>query len=271
MKEQMPLISIITVSFNAEGTIGNTIESVLKQTYPNLELIIKDGKSTDGTRKVIESYRRKIEEKGILFQYVSEPDQGIYDAMNEAIKLSHGDWLCFMNANDQFYNGEVIKEVFEYERYDDYGVLYGNTLTIMYNGAPYISGHDHTELPKGMGLCHQSCFIRGTLMKEYGYDCTYKISADYDFFLKLYLKKIPFKYLNKIIARYSREGVSSYALDEIYAERIEIQKKYHLPCKDLTKTEILLNKVKTWICKKFPAFSDWKYCINRMKAPERRN
>ena len=100
-------VTVVTVTFNAEDCIEDTILSVINQSYKNIEYIVVDGLSTDGTLDVVRRYADRID------TWMSEKDLGIYDAMNKAIDIASGDWIVFMNAGDSFYNNDVIKDVFE--------------------------------------------------------------------------------------------------------------------------------------------------------------
>ena len=121
---QFPHISIITISYNAVKDIENTILSVLNQTYPNIEYIIIDGGSTDGTLDIIKKYQDKIT------YWVSEPDKGIYDAMNKGTLKATGEWLNFMNAGDTFYNEQVLENVFRDNNWENTDVIYGDVIYI---------------------------------------------------------------------------------------------------------------------------------------------
>ena len=109
----MNKITIVTVCYNAEETIKNTIESVLSQNYCNYEYIVIDGKSTDNTLTILNDYRKGFQEKGIDYYIYSEKDNGIYDAMNKGIEHSLGDWIILMNADDSFYSSDVLTQVFD--------------------------------------------------------------------------------------------------------------------------------------------------------------
>ena len=117
----MPKITIITVCYNAISTIEDTIKSVLSQTYENLEYIIIDGGSIDGTIDIIKKYEKQIS------YWQSEPDKGVYDAMNKGIKLSTGEWINFMNAGDSFYNTEVLQSLNLYFSDSQTDIIYGDT------------------------------------------------------------------------------------------------------------------------------------------------
>ena len=107
MKET-PKISIVTVTYNCKDTVEKTIQNVLKQTYPNIEYIVIDGNSTDGTKEIIERYADR------LAYWVSEPDKGIYDAMNKGIKAATGDWILFRNSGDYFFEPSTVEKVFDW-------------------------------------------------------------------------------------------------------------------------------------------------------------
>ena len=111
-------VSVITVCFNSENEIRETIESVLKQDFTDYEYIVKDGKSQDRTISILHEYEEDFEKKGIVYRIISEKDGSIYRAMNEGIKFSNGEWLNFMNAGDTFANSSVLKNIFEKE-YDE--------------------------------------------------------------------------------------------------------------------------------------------------------
>lgn len=201
----MNKISIITVTFNAESCIENTILSVISQTYSNYEYIIIDGGSSDKTRQIIEKYQKH------LSYWVSEKDTGIYDAMNKGIIHSTGEWLIFMNAGDLFHNNTVLFDIFQDQEYTNYDILYGdvNATFLKYNIIQKSDAEIQT-LTKRMFFSHQSSFIRKDLMLQYKYDLKYKIIADYAFFLKAYFNKYKFKYIPIIVSTCNKyEGVSA--------------------------------------------------------------
>lgn len=168
MKNNMnyPLISVITVSYNAVLTIEQTILSVINQTYLNIEYIIIDGGSTDGTVNVIKKYADKIA------YWVSESDKGIYDAMNKGIAYSHGEYCNFINAGDKFCSSSILKQVMDFNHVAD--IIVGQDL--------HVNEHNkivsRSVLPRRYNLLHfyittiphQSCFIRASLLKKYYYD-----------------------------------------------------------------------------------------------------
>lgn len=186
-KQTFPLISVITVVFNSQSLIKKTIESVLQQTYDNVEFIIIDGASTDGTLDIIRSYDSHID------KWISENDRGIYDAMNKGINIANGDYLLFLNAGDIFSNKKVLEFVSKSivaSRYPE--VLYGETYIYTKNNelikklAPLRFTRLNLLLFGTRTVCHQSIFVRKNFAPKYA--LTYKLKGDlcwyYDMFEK---------------------------------------------------------------------------------------
>ncbi|WP_200820526.1 glycosyltransferase family 2 protein [Algoriphagus boritolerans] len=195
-------ISVITVCFNAILDIEMTIHSVINQSYKNIEYIIIDGGSTDGTLEIIYKY------KGSIDVIVTEPDNGIFDAMNKGIKLCTGTWVNFMNAGDRFYSLETIKDIFEKdEKYSKIGVIYGSTITSGLINRP----HRLSSLKYGgIMACHQSIFYnRDICKKELYYKTKHKYYGDIELTRRLFLKKVSFQEVPIIISNYKGEGFSS--------------------------------------------------------------
>ena len=162
-----PLISIVTVSYNAVKDIEKTILSVLNQTYPNIEYIIIDGGSTDGTLDIIKKYEDKIS------YWVSEPDKGIYDAMNKGTLKATGVWLNFMNAGDTFYNEHVLEKVFKDNDWSDADVIYGNVNIEYPKKTKLKKPLPLKRIEQQMVFCHQGSFVRTMLQKQYLFNTTY--------------------------------------------------------------------------------------------------
>jgi glycosyltransferase family 2 len=215
----IPLISIITVSYNAVKTIEETILSVLNQTYHNIEYIIIDGGSTDGTIDIIKKYQDRIS------YWVSEPDKGIYDAMNKGTLKASGEWLNFMNAGDTFYDEQVLEKVFKDKDWSNTDVIYGDVIIKYSKKEELKKVWPLTQLEKGMPFCHQSSFIKTTLQKQYSFNTNYKICSDYEFFYTLYKKGYRFKYTDIIIAKFLYGGLSSDAIFNLLVENWIIGKK----------------------------------------------
>ncbi len=200
-----PLITVITVVLNAKNHIEKTIQSVINQTYPHIEYIVIDGGSADGTIDIIKKYEGKI----ALFK--SEPDKGIFDAMNKGIDLANGEWINFMNAGDYFYTNDIIQSIFNKEetRQD---VIYGDSAASYYIGDRVFTKTRPAPEPENFWRtfpCHQSEFYKTFILKKNKYFINEK-GADAILRLDLYHnKKAGFKKINKIVSYYSGGGFSA--------------------------------------------------------------
>jgi len=211
MKEY-PKISVIIPAFNVVDTIETCISSVVQQQYPSVELIIVDGGSTDGTDAVIKKYTDRIT------YYVSEPDKGVYDAMNKGIKAACGQWYYFLGADDSLYDAKVLSDIFkEGTGYKDCDIIYGNTYV---PGRDEFVGQAFSERDwLFKNVCHQSVFYRKALFDQLGlYEPQYKVCADYVFNLKAYHAGVRWKYIDRVIANFSGDGISNYVFDEKFHE-----------------------------------------------------
>lgn len=217
-----PLISVVTVVYNAVAAIENTMQSVLEQTYNNVEYIVIDGGSTDGTVEVIKKYSSR------LAYWVSEPDKGIYDAMNKGIRKAHGEWINFMNAGDSFYAPDVLSKVFGEGKYNaDYMVGVANCSIGTY-WKPVRTEFTYREVCAGGGVNHQASFIRLSLFSDDCYQIKYKIIADELFFVqKVVFEGCSYVCLPFIICNYDSNGISSNASSMIVKqERADFIKEY---------------------------------------------
>jgi len=206
-------ITVVTVSYNAAATIEETILSVVDQTYDNIEYIVIDGGSTDGTVDIIKRYAEGGSEyskhNNSISYWVSEPDKGIYDAMNKGIKISTGDYLNFMNSGDCFFNSTTINDVV-LAGLNIYDIVYGDTIFVYQNMKLYVKPRPLTAFYDADPIYHQSSFTRTTLLKKDSFDTSFKIAADYDFFFKQYIRGAIFKYLDIPISFFDAEdGISS--------------------------------------------------------------
>lgn len=207
------LITIITVVYNGAQFLEETIKSVIKQTHDNVEYIIIDGGSTDGTLDIIRQYENEID------YWVSEKDRGIYDAMNKGIILATGDWINFMNAGDLFYTLDTLKNTFYEKNYDD-DILFGN-VHIQYPDFSRIetAGNPH-YLWRGMQFCHQSIFVRTANHKLNSFNINNLIAADLQFFYKAYQNNLKFRRLDYVISSVLTGGLSeSNRIKTIIASR----------------------------------------------------
>lgn len=214
-----PLVTVITVCYNAVETIEKTIVSVLSQSYPNIEYIIVDGASTDGTIDVIKKYEDQ------LTAFISEPDNGVYDAMNKGLKCSNGKWVSFMNSGDYFVNEKVVENVFIDKISADVKVLYGDVVRYFPNQG-YVPQLCNSFQDEGIqyNLNHQSTFIDGNIMRGLKYNLKYRIAADADFFNKVKERNGKFQYVPVSIAVYeAATGLSSKLLIDCYMELTDIK------------------------------------------------
>ena len=159
-----PKVSIITVVYNGIEFLEETIKSVISQTYPNIEYIIVDGGSKDGTLDIIKKYEAHIS------KWISEPDKGIYDAMNKGIDLATGDWQNFLNAGDSFVDNNVLEKIFTSDL-ENITLVYGDIIAIRENGQKLnvnaIELKDDNSIKKGMKVCHQAIFYNKNIMIKY--------------------------------------------------------------------------------------------------------
>lgn len=214
MDFEKPLVSIITVSFNAASSIEKTILSIINQTYSNIEFIIVDGGSTDGTLDLIRKYEKDIS------YWISEPDKGIYDAMNKGVNKATGEWVNFMNAGDTFYSHHTIKEISHlFDKKTD--VVYG-AVNMVYESYNIIEeGGKNPSKNKPMPFNHQSSFVRRKLLVENKFITSFRYAADYNFFNTI-LPFANYKRYNNVIASYTIDGISSQNAIEVNRERIII-------------------------------------------------
>lgn len=216
-------ISIITVVLNAKQTIRDTIESVLFQNYKDIEVIVIDGNSVDGTIDIIKGYGKQIT------QFVSEPDKGIYDAMNKGVALATGDIIGILNADDFYIDNTVIEKIaniFQQEKVDsvfaDLVYIKGNNLNKIIR--KYDSSSFHPDkFSYGVMPAHPTFFTKKTIYRQYGvFRTDLKIAADFDILARfLYTHKISYYYLPQTIVKMRLGGVST-ALSSVWINNIEI-------------------------------------------------
>lgn len=211
MDTQPHKITVVTVCYNASKCIEKTLQSVVGQTYPHMEYIVIDGGSTDGTVDIIRKYSDRIT------YWVSEPDGGIYEAMNKAVKHASGDYVNFMNAGDVFFDNCVLEEVFAGKYYDE-DVIYGANLNRFSGGYKAFHPHRVELITIAMPFCHQSSFTRLSVLRQRPFDTSFCRVADYVFFRRLYEDGGSFRRVNKFISIYDEYGVSSVMTLDYYSE-----------------------------------------------------
>ena len=232
---QNPLISIVTVCYNAGATIKNTLESVLQQTFNDYEYIIVDGASKDNTIEIVKNYETKFREKNIEMKIISEKDHGIYDAMNKGTRLCKGEWILILNADDSMADADVLSDVFNDNTFNEYDIVYGNCYRIKNNKKKLDSvDRNIDELKIWKFFCHQSCFTRRCVFNEIEFDDKFKICADYDFFLRAYIEGYRFKYFNRVICNYSLDGKSNERYYDTILENYKVRIKNGIDKKSIT-------------------------------------
>jgi glycosyltransferase involved in cell wall biosynthesis len=219
-----PLFSVITITYNAEQFLEDTIRSVAEQksNYQLIEYIIVDGASTDGTMKIAEQYKSCID------KVVSEPDNGLYDAMNKGIDMATGDYLCFLNAGDKFHAPDTLKRIISTmpnTKVPD--IIYGETAIVNNTGeflhlrrlrAPEVL--TWKSFKKGMLVCHQSFYMRKALAEHY--NLKYRYSADFDWCIRMMMKSELIHNTHLTVIDYLDEGLTTnHRMDSLW-ERFHI-------------------------------------------------
>ena len=207
-----PLVSVITVCLNNLEALKRTLESVREQTYGQIEYIIVDGGSTDGTLEYLH------QEQGAYQKMVSEPDKGIYDAMNKGVKMASGEWVIFMNAGDRFAEADTLAHVFKANH--DAEVIYGDVIKhgMVKKAAAPCNCHR-------MYFCHQSALTKRELLVKHPFDVAHRLSADFKFFKQMYLKGYRFVQLDLPIADFDTTGVSNTSRSKGLKDNIEVVKE----------------------------------------------
>jgi glycosyltransferase len=213
-----PKVTIITVVFNAEATVEDTIRSVISQTYVNLEYIIVDGGSTDGTIKIINKYLEQIT------RFISEPDKGIADGFNKGIAMATGDWIGMINADDWYAANAVELMVSNHQPNDD--VCCGNIMLIGKNGFERRKKSKVSWLNFGMYIMHPTCFIRKEVYQKVGkYDTSLKIAMDFDMFLRIKYNGFKIGYIDETVAYMRTDGVSSDTV-KMHREELAVMRRH---------------------------------------------
>lgn len=218
-----PVLSIITVCFKAKEDVRATMDNILSQSWRPFEYLVIDGASPDGTPKLLKEYEDRFAESGITFRYVSEPDRGIYDAMNKGTRMAEGRWLLFLNAGDFLADTRTLEQVFSEP--SDGQVIYGDTLCIYQGRKKRYPALPLEHLTYEMAFCHQSAFIRRDLLLQEPYDISYKVCADHRFFLSMYLQKKNFDYRRFPISVYEIAGYSDKNKLLSHREKHRMQKE----------------------------------------------
>ena len=215
--DDLPLFSIITVVFNGERFIQNCIQSVLAQTFTLYEYIVIDGGSTDKTVEIIKSYEKQ------LSYWVSEPDSGIYHAMNKGLNRVNGRWIFFLGADDRFFDNEVLSRISGILK-DELDIVFGN---IKYNSGDIVISKFSVKTLLHNTIHHQSAFYSRRNFLKWRYDQKFRLISDYELNLKIYKKKGGYRYIDTCIAICDQSGMSRSLLDIAFKETNEIRRRYH--------------------------------------------
>lgn len=230
MSESAPIFSIITVTYNAESTIEATMRSIKQQTFRPIEHIIIDGASKDNTLYIINKY------KDDNTKVISEPDHGLYDAMNKGIRLATGTYLCFLNAGDTFHEQDTLEKMVNNAGLSDNDklpdILYGQT-AIVDAERHFLRMRHHTApevltwkcFQQGMLVCHQAFFVKRTLAEPY--NLQYKYSSDYDWCIRMMKKADVISNTHLILIDYLDEGMTTRHHRASLIERLRIMAKHY--------------------------------------------
>jgi glycosyltransferase involved in cell wall biosynthesis len=219
-----PKLSVITIVYNNVRHIERTMLSVINQTYTNIEYILVDGFSTDGTLEIVQQFTSKIE------TLISEKDKGIYDAMNKGLAAATGDYVIFMNSGDEFYAPDTVEKVFATA--EDADIYYGETEMIDEAGKSL--GQRRHKAPRqftwrhfkyGMSISHQAIYIKRSLTQPY--DMQYQLSADIDWILQAAKKASKIVNVHQYVAKYLVGGMSKQKHRQSLAERFAIMRKHY--------------------------------------------
>jgi len=235
------LVSVITVVLNDNRHIASTIESVLSQTYQNREYIIIDGGSTDGTVDIIRKYENE------LSYWMSEPDKGLYDAMNKGTCLAKGEWISYMNSGDLFSSNDILNKIFSdnYNYIYNKDVIYSDVIAKMEKEFKYRKARKIRSFWRGLPFSHQSHFVKTSLAKNKLFNLEYKISADYDFLYSVYKNNASFYYFKFPISICdATKGLSKEInLFFLYKQFFKICKIYSTPLQVFLRYLILIPEV----------------------------
>ena len=199
-------ISVITVTYNSESTLADTMRSVAEQTYLPYEYIIVDGKSSDGTLSVAESFRGDLEAKGVRLDIISEPDKGIYDAMNKGIDRASGDIIGIINSDDRYEKDALEVVAKEYCR-EEFDLFYADIRMVKPDGSSFIKHARDRRYATSRDWNHPTTFITKRTYDRYHYK-TETIHDDYDLILRLKRANVKTRVVNRTLAEFSMNGVS---------------------------------------------------------------
>ena len=260
----MTKLSIITVCFNAAEELNKTIESVLNQVKVEdlaIEHLIIDNMSSDNTSEIVSYYKSRLDNtaKNIInVKYICEPDRGIYDAMNKGINLANGEWMILLNAGDTFYNGYVLKKIIvNLNKKCD--VIVGKYNRLDPSGNAIITPPPIEKIRDRMIFCHQAIVFRVSIHKCYRYNLNYKIVADYDAVLRMYLDNRKFYYVDECFVNYDATGLSANKMIETHKEMHRVRQDHEVIDEKLKDSAIFAyGLIKRVLLLKMPQGLRWK-------------
>ena len=217
-------VTIITIAYNSSTVIGSTIESVLAQTNHDIEYLIIDGASRDNTVQVAESYQEQMKEAGIDFKIYSEPDEGIYDAMNKGIRLATGDIIGILNSGDRYENIAVETAI---DTFDKTGceLMFGDILLVKADGNSFVKRARQRKFQTSRDWNHPTTFVKSELYKAYPFK-NLGIHDDYGFYLQMRRQNRRIVTVPKVLARFYMGGASNHKSFKAAKERIKDRYKY---------------------------------------------
>jgi glycosyltransferase involved in cell wall biosynthesis len=224
-----PLLTIIMPTYNSAATLDIALESIIHQTFQNIELLIIDGLSSDNTIEIAKKYQLEFPQINII----SEADKGIYDAMNKGIGVAKGEWVYFMGSDDSLYEITTLEQVLNNEKIKNLDVIYGSVYSMGFNGV-YDGEFTYSKLAI-KNICHQAILFRLMALKKTGkFNLKYNVLADWDHNIRWFFSsKISKSYTNQIIANFGEGGFSSKYEDEVF----EKDKSFKIAIKGLRKLE----------------------------------
>lgn len=218
---EQPLISVVTVVYNGEAHLEETIISVLGQDYGNVEYLIVDGGSTDNTLAILRKYEDRID------YWVSEPDHGIYAAMNKGLQMAGGELVGLLNADDFYQPGALGKVAESYRSEGSHGIYYGDNIVLQEDLALKYRYHATLRYWQGMPMCHQAMFVHRDVYARLGmYSPGYRFAGDYEFLLRAVAAKIEFIHLSAYLTSYRNTGLTSVHYTRSLAEARQINRQY---------------------------------------------
>lgn len=226
MNQSFPKVSIITICYNAAETIEKTLKSVVAQDYPNIEYLIIDGKSKDNTLEIVSKYKDQIA------LILSEPDKGIYDAMNKGMEKATGDYIWYMHADDQIYASDTLSIIMKNHQYEDF--IYGKALLIDEQGnersletrKPHPKDKDLSwkTMKQGMAISHQSMLVKRSIAPKY--DLQYRYVADFDWLIRVLKASQTVRDTGTYWCRFAEGGISTQHRNASLKERFAILQKH---------------------------------------------